>query len=124
MAHLKAPFRMSWRVGLGYTEDDERFGDLLHLIAQYPTLVDEIALFETPTHHLYLPLDEYGQRAELIGRRLEQLRAAGVPSVGINVLTTIGHLNEAWDYVTPLPFQPMVGHDGRLSGGCACPNTP
>jgi hypothetical protein len=51
------------------------------------------------------------------------LKQAGIPSVGINVLATIGHANEAWDYNAPLPFQPMVGHDGLVSRGCACPNT-
>ena len=58
-----------------------------------------------------------------MGKRVRALKQAGIPSVGINVLTTIGHNNEAWDYNVPLPFQPMVGHDGAVSKGCGCPNT-
>lgn len=122
MQQLRPSFRMSWRVGLGYSQGD--FASLLSLIAEYRSLVDEVALFETFTHHLYLPLEEYRERALLLEQRLTQLREAGVPSVGINVLTTLGHINEAWDYLPALPFQPMVGHDGTASRGCACPNTP
>jgi hypothetical protein len=121
---LRPTFRMSWRIGLGYTEDDRKFADLLDLIGEYRPLVDEIALFETYTHHLYVPLPEYAERAALLGRRLAQLREHAVPRVGINVLTTIGHKDEAWDYNPPLPFQPMIGNDGQASRGCACPNTP
>ena len=124
MQRLRPTFHMSWRVPLGYWADDAHFADLLALIDEYRRLVDEIALFETFTHHLYVPLDEYAGQAELLGQRLQQLRDCGVPSVGINVLTTIGHINEAWDYLPPLPFQPMIGHDGQASRGCACPNTP
>ena len=121
---LRPTFRVSWRVGLGYSEYDEKFSELLGLIDEFRPLVDEIALFETVTHHLYIPLPDYADRAALLGRRLAQLREHGVPGVGINVLTTIGHKDEAWDYNVPLPFQGMVGHDGQVSRGCACPNTP
>lgn len=121
---LRPSFRMSWRVGLGYTESDAHFDHLLDLIREFRPIVEEIALFETFTHHLYIPLDEYTERAALLGRRLIQLREHEVPSVGINVLTTIGHINEAWDYNPPLPFQPMIDAGGQASRGCACPNTP
>jgi hypothetical protein len=117
--------KLAWRIGLPKFETDREFERLLRFLVEHRSAVDELALFETVTHHLYLPLDEVlAPRAAMMGRRLAALRAAGFRSVGINVLCTIGHTNEAWDYVVPLPFQAMVGHNGAVSRGCACPNTP
>ncbi len=120
----KQKLTLSWRIGLMQWETDAAFARLLALLDEYRAVVDEVALFETITHHLYIPLDDYARRMELAERRMEALRQAGIPSVGINVLTTIGHINEGWSYMPPLPFQAMVGHDGSVSTGCACPNTP
>jgi hypothetical protein len=83
-----------------------------------------VCLVETITHHLYIPLDDHARRMDLAAQRIDAFRGAGIRSVGINVGCTIGHINEAWSYMPPLPFQPMVGHDGSVSTGCACPNTP
>jgi hypothetical protein len=115
---------LSWRIGLPQWETDEPFENLLALLQEHKSVVDEVAMFETITHHLYIPLDIYARRMELAAKRLEAFRQAGIPSVGINVLCTIGHVNEAWSYMPPLPCQPMVGHDGSVSHSCACPNTP
>ena len=115
---------LSWRIGLPHWETDEPFGRLLDLAKAYRPVVDEMALFDTITHHLYIPLDVYARRMELAAQRLDAFRQAGIPSAGINVLCTIGHINEGWSYMPPLPFQAMVGHDGGVSTSCACPNTP
>ena len=115
---------LSWRIGLPHWESDEPFGRLLDLARTYRPVVDEVALFETITHHLYIPLDVYARRMELAAQRLDAFRHAGIPSAGINVLCTIGHINEGWSYMPPLPFPAMVGLDGGVSTGCACPNTP
>ncbi len=116
-------YRVSWRVGVPHYETDAAFARLLGLVGDFRLVLDEVALFDSVTHHLYLPLEALAERASIIERRLAALRREGIPSVGINVLATIGHINEAWDYMPPLPFQPMVGHDGSVSRGCACPNT-
>lgn len=118
-----SPLTISWRVSVAQYETDEAFGGLLALVRDNLDWLDEIALFETVTHHLYLPPEVLAERTAILGRRIAAMREAGVRSVGINVLTTIGHINEAWDTMAPLPFQPMVGHDGTVSRGCACPNT-
>jgi hypothetical protein len=120
----KKMLTLSWRIGLPQWEADEPLKRLLALLQEHKSVVDEVALFETITHHLYIPLDVYAPRMELAAKRLEAVRKAGIPSAGINVLCTIGHVNEAWSYMPPLPFQAMVGHDGSVSTGCACPNTP
>jgi len=116
--------KLAWRVGLWQWETDSAFDRLLGLFRERLEIVHEAALFDSITHHLYIPLDLYSERMAVASRRLERLRKEGISSAGINVLCTIGHINEAWDYMPPLPFQPMVGHDGRTSRGCACPNSP
>jgi hypothetical protein len=115
---------LSWRIGVAHYDSDPAFAALLEQVRANLDTLDEIAFFETVTHHLYIPLDEFAQRTALLARRVAEMKEAGVRSVGINVLTTIGHINEAWDYMPKLPFQPMVGHDGAISNGCACPSTP
>jgi hypothetical protein len=115
---------LSWRIGLMQWETDESFDRLLALLREHRSVVDEVALFDSITHHLHIPLDDFARRMELAARRLDALHQAGIPSAGINVLATIGHINEAWSYMPALPFQAMVGHDGSISTGCACPNTP
>jgi hypothetical protein len=119
-----SPLTLSWRVGLPHWETDEAFGRPMGLLQKHRPVVDEVALFETITHHLYIPLDAFARRMDLAAQRLDACRQAGIPAAGINVLCTIGHINEAWSYIPPLPFQAMVGHDGGVSTGCACPNTP
>ena len=124
MTNPAAKLTLAWRIGVSNYERDAAFHRLLELLRQNRSIVDEVSLFETVTHHLYIPPEALAQRMALIGRRLVALREVGVPSVGINVLTTMGHINEGWDYMPALPFQPMIGHDGAASLGCACPNTP
>ena len=118
------PLTLSWRIGLPRWETDEAFACLLERMKAQQPIVDEVALFETITHHLYIPLEDYARRMDLAAQRLDAFRGAGIRSAGINVLCTIGHVNEAWSTMPPLPFQAMVGHDGSVSTGCACPNTP
>lgn len=124
MTPTPSPIRLSWRVGVSKYETPEALTRLVTFAREHRAVIDEIALFETITHHLYLPLDQIAGRTARLARAIQALKAAGVPSVGINVLTTIGHLDEARDTMPKLPFQAMVGHDGKLSNGCGCPNTP
>lgn len=91
---LEKKLKLAWRIGLDHIETDEAFNRLLSLFKKYAPIVDEVALFDTITHHLYIPLDVYKRRMELFAGRLEAFRKAGVPSAGINVLCTIGHMYE------------------------------
>ena len=118
-----SPIRLAWRIFVHSYETDESFAGLQQFLLAHREVVDEVAFFETLTHHLYLPLEVFSERAAVLKRRVQSLKMAGIPSVGINVLCTLGHLNEGWHCWPPLPFQPMMGHDGSLSGSCACPNT-
>jgi len=116
--------KLAWRIGLPHYETDAGFKKLLKMVNQQRQIIDELALFETITHHQYTPLDIYARRMEIAADRMDALRKTGVASVGLNVLCTIGHINEAWSYMPPLPYQGLVGHDGRVAQGCACPNSP
>ena len=110
----QSPLTLSWRVMPSNYESDEAFQRLLQLFGDSPEIIDEVALFDSLTHHVFIPLDTYQQRAAIMARRMQMLKANGIRSTGINVLCTIGHVNEAWDYNPPLPFQAMMGRDGTL----------
>jgi hypothetical protein len=116
------PVKMAWRVHRGTYFTDAAFAQLLAIFTRYRSAVDEVCLFETPTHQLYLTPEWMAETAEVIGRRLNAFRAAGIRSVGINLLTTLGHGDEAWDVMPELPFPAIVGHDGTKARGSACPN--
>lgn len=124
MPTMRPTLKLAWRIGVNNYETDAAFERLMAVLGAHRAIVDEVCLFETVTHHLYIPPEPLAERVAIIGRRLAALHEAGVPSAGVNVLTTLGHMNEAWDYMPPLPMAPMVGHDGSVSRGCACPNTP
>lgn len=115
--------KLAWRIGLPMARDGAAFEELRELLRAHRSVVDEVAFFETISHHLYLPLEYYIEVADVLKRRMATLRNDGIASVGINVLTTIGHVNEGWDVFPPLPFQAMIGHNGVASKSCACPNT-
>ena len=116
--------KLAWRIGLPMSRPDDAFERLRKLLLKHREVVDEVAFFETVSGHLYLPLEFFRDVAAILKRRIETLKRDGIPSVGINVLTTVGHMDEGWDCLPPLPFQPMVGHDGSVSKSCACPNAP
>ena len=116
--------KLAWRIGLAMSKPEDAFTAFRQFVLKHRAIIDEIAFFETVSHHLYLPLDFYRETAAVLGERIRVLKQDGIAGVGINVLTTIGHLNEGWEIFPPLPFQPIVGHDGALSKSCACPNAP
>lgn len=115
---------LSWRIALAISKPDEAFESVKAFLLEHRGVVDEVAFFETFSHHLYMPLEDFEENAAVFSGRIAVIKRDGIPSVGINVLTTIGHINEGWDVFSPLPFQTMVGHDGAVSKSCACPNTP
>jgi hypothetical protein len=108
---------LAYRIGPVHWQNDVQFGKLLDLLKKYRDGVDEISLFESETTSA--SLERIAQVAEMAGRRLQSLREAGFRP-GINVLWTLGHGDIAGG--PAFPFQAMVGHDGRVSSGCPCPN--
>ena len=115
---------LSYRISVELLGSDDQFDRLLDTLRRHRPAVDEISLFTEYWHHAYMPLDAFAERAALFGRRIVQLRGDGIASVGINMLDTLGHVDEAWDFLPALPFGAMVGHDGRVSACSFCPNSP
>ena len=113
---------ISYRIFPGQYNSDEQFTHFLAFLKEYPDAVDEIALMdEVFPRPAGLPLEDVRILAERLEERITELRQAGIHSVGINVAHTPGH----WD-VPGMPFIPMppeVGHDGKKSTTCMCPNS-
>jgi hypothetical protein len=115
---------LAWRIGLPHWETAPAFRGLLRLVRERRPIIHELALFDSITHHQYIPLPAYAVRMKLLAGRIRTLHREGVRSVGANVLCTLGHIDEAWSCLPPLPYQKMVGHDGSVAVSCACPNSP
>ncbi|MCE5198972.1 MAG: hypothetical protein ABFD54_10350 [Armatimonadota bacterium] len=112
----KVSFRASTYIWLG----DERFDELLSMMSRFRDTVDEVACFTSFTHPP-LPLEEIQRRAEVLKDRIPRLRQI-VPSVGINHLATLGHLNENLANSLNEPWQRLMGIDGDTIAGCYCPS--
>ena len=116
--------KLSYRIGNPSWQPDDGFEHLLGVVRRWKSAVDEIAFFIDYSHHGYYPLEEYEELAPRLKARMQALRDAGVPSVGFNVLCSIGHLDEGFDWLTRPPFQTVVGHDGSTSTSCMCTRAP
>ena len=115
--------KLSFRLGTPRYTSPEEFKRLLEFLQQHKECVDEISLFTEYWHHGYYPLQEFKELCEILRDRIIILKSREFKSVGINMLDTIGHVNEAWDILPKLPFQPIVGHDGAISKCAMCPNS-
>jgi hypothetical protein len=124
MSSPSSPLKLAWRVPWPRYETDAAFNRVLDFFIANRDVVDEVALFDNIYHHNYFTVEDEAYRAGRAGECMRRLREAGFTRVGINVISTIGHRDEAWDFMQKQPFQGMVGHDGKTSTGCACPNTP
>ncbi len=111
------------RIGYSRYFDDKEFEKHLKFISRNIDVADEIALFTEYSHFGYWELSFQREHAELLKKRLNSYRAAGVKSVGLNVLDTLGHLEEGWEVFPKPPMQTMVSINGEISTSCLCPNT-
>jgi hypothetical protein len=115
---------LAYRLAPAQWNTDEQFERMLGLLTSYRQAVDEIALFDYPHSGSVAPLEGLERAAEIMRQRMVTLREVGFPSVGINVLATLGHGDVPGEWAPRLPYQPLVGHDGQVSRSCACPNDP
>ena len=111
------------RVGYGRYFTDAEFERFYAFAQKHRACIDQIALFTDYSHHPYYPMEELAELSRVLTKRIAKLRQLNMP-VGINILDTIGHMDEAWDVLTLAPFQTLVGHDGLVAKSCMCPNTP
>jgi len=115
--------KLSFRIVVNRYEDEEQFQQLLTFLLTYKDCVDELAIFTEYWHYGYYPLDDFAARCAIIENRIERLRAAGFRNVGTNMLATLGHFPEVWDWLPALPYQGAVGPDGKVSTSSFCPNS-
>lgn len=113
----------AFRIGYYRYIDDIAFAEHIDYIKKNIESIDEVALFVEYSHHGYWPLDSQKELSRLLTSRIKEYRNAGVKRVGLNVLDTIGHLEEGWDVLPKPTMQTMVGKDGRVSKSCLCINT-
>ena len=117
--------RLAWRIAPVQWETGEQFARLLALLKAHASAVDEISLFdEAFPRNAATPLTELERLADLLKQRIGELHRAGFPSAGINVILTLGHQDVPGGFLPPLSVPPAVGHDGRVSTSCVCPNSP
>ncbi|SFB29400.1 hypothetical protein SAMN05216312_105316 [Cohnella sp. OV330] len=115
--------KLSFRILVPRYESEEKFRELLDFLMKHRNAVDEIMLFTEYWHQGYNPLDWFGELCRIMKDRLTRLRESGFNNVGINMLATLGHFDEAWDWLPAVPFQGTVGRDGLTSKSTFCPNS-
>ena len=101
-------------------EDDEGFDELCKHLTQWRDCIDEVAVFTEYCHHGYYSPEHILRLQPIFRRRMEQLRGLDISSVGLNILETVGQLDEAWSWMEASPFQTVVGHDGRTTTSAMC----
>jgi len=102
-------------------QDDECFQGICDFLGKYRDTVDEITLMSgTIDYRNYESLETIRHECSLLKTRMDRLREAGFASVGINVLITLGHIDET---TAPNvgPFHKIVGYRGDTSANCSCP---
>ncbi len=115
--------KRAYRVPVSRWLDDKNFAEHIQNVRENVDVIDEVSLFVEYSHHGYVELSEVADICAVCEKRLAAYREAGVKRVGINTLCTIGHLDEAWDYMAKLPMQGYKGRDGRVSKSCMCPSS-
>lgn len=115
--------KLSFRIGVPRYESEDQFQQLLAFLLEHRECVDELTLFTEYWHHGYYPLDDFAKLCEILENRMDRLRSLGFKNVGINMLSTIGHMPEAWDWLPKLPYQGVVGWDGSVATSTFCPNS-
>ncbi|NLE13601.1 MAG: hypothetical protein GX628_08005 [Clostridiales bacterium] len=111
------------RIGYHRYFTDKEFEKHIKFISRNIDVIDEVALFVEYSHFGYWELSGQRELAVILKKRLDAYRETGVRSVGLNVLDTVGHLEEAWDVFPKPPMQTMVSINGEVSTSCLCPNT-
>lgn len=112
--------KIGLRIGVNRYFDDAVFAEHLAYVKRNIDVIDEISIFTEAIMHTDWVLEEQQERADLIADRIRQYRSIGVRSVGINVLSTIGHCDEGWELFQPTGLQHFTGPDGEQSKSCLC----
>ena len=112
--------KLSHRIWYHDHMESDKFENFCSYVRKNIDCIDELALFTEYSHHGYIPLEQIKANAAVIKEHIKTLKTIGVEQVGLNILCTIGHVDEAWDFMVEAPFQTVVGHDGQTSTANMC----
>jgi hypothetical protein len=113
--------KLSQRIWVDLIRKDRNFSQLKKFCAKNINCLDELTLFFGGTHSGCMPLKEVEEDAFLMKSRMAELRELGFKQVGINVLCTIGHIDEGYSRYQDNPYATIVGYNGARSKSCLCP---
>ncbi|BBI32766.1 hypothetical protein [Cohnella abietis] len=116
--------KLSFRIIPARFTKDTQFNELLAFLLEHREAVGEISLFTEYWHHGYYPLEQFEPFCEVVTKRIATLRENGFSNVGVNMLCTLGHFDEACNWLPSLPYQAATDHNGIESKSCFCPNSP
>ncbi len=121
-SHKQGAAVVSLRIGTHLWMDDARRVELLGLLRTRRDTIEEVAFFTSFTHSV-LPRAVLDQRAALLTTLMPEFKALKL-RVGINHLTTLGHLDENLDHSLNEPWQRITDINGTVARGCFCPLDP
>ncbi len=107
--------KVAYRIWAPLWRDDTIFTRLTEFLTRTGQRVDEVALFNAYIHVPGRELGEVDRACAVLAERMARLREAGIPSVGINVLGTMGHGIHRG--ARPMPFQQGTSPDGGEGAG-------
>ncbi len=111
---------ISFRIGIGQSLQDKRFNELLNYFDSYKGVTSEITFFTSGTHPP-IPLDVLKNRVSIFKGRMDEARKRGYKT-GINVLNTVGHLNENLPNSLQGDYTRMTDINGNVCMGAFCTN--
>jgi len=110
------------RIGYNRYYTEQIFQEHLEFIRKNAEVIDEITVFTEFSHYGYWDLEWVKENASVLKDRIKRYKDVGIKKVGINILSTIGHMEEGWDVLPQTDMQHIVGQDGTESKCCLCPS--
>lgn len=114
--------KKAMRIGYMRYFDDTIFEEHLAFIQKNLEAFDELTLFADFSHYGYWSPQYTANNVALLGRRIKQYREIGVKRIGVNILCTLGHLEEGYEVFPQAPFPYQVNQFGVASKSCLCPS--
>ncbi len=106
---------LSYRLHPNFWKTDTQIIQTIEYFQQHPKAVNKLALFDiTMPYRPLRPLSEIRKTCQIMEKRIQQLKKAGIPRVGVNVLSTIGFRNP--EGVAAAGFQQAVPAGGIKPG--------
>jgi hypothetical protein len=120
----QASLVLSWGLWWQSWAPNTSFEPLLSLLKRHRSVIDEVYLFDQPIEGWFALEQEYSRTADLMAQRFKVLRQARFRGVGIFSNITLGHGSEHTGDVSVASLKPIIGADGQVAAGSACPSWP